>query len=64
MVGDSTKITEIDEVQIFSWKACLFFTIFWRWKKEKQNLKFLFTFNPWLLHSFDLPSYGSEMRKI
>ena len=24
---------------------------------------FLFTFNPWLLNSFDLPSYGSELRK-
>ena len=35
---------------------------FW-WQKKNVEFKFLFTFNPWLLNSFRLPSYGSELRK-
>ena len=48
----------------FPEKLVCFLLFFEGGKNEKQHLKFLFTFNPWLLHSFDLPSYGSEMRKI
>ena len=60
----STKITERDEALIISCRACLFFIVFW-WQKKNITFKFkfLFTFKPWLLNSFDLPSFGSELRK-
>ena len=57
----STKITERDEALIISCRACLFFIVFW-WQKKNMEFKFLFTFQPWLLNSLDLPGYGSELR--
>ena len=58
----SREVMERDEALIFSCRACLFFIVFW-WPKKNITFKFLFTFNPWILNSFDLPSYGSELRK-
>ena len=57
----SIKILKTDEGLIISCRACLFlvFFVFW-WQKKNISFKFLFTFNPWLLNSFDLPSYGIE----
>ena len=50
----STEIMERDETLIICFLLFL-------WQKRMQYLKF--TFNPWLLNYFDLPSYGSELRK-
>ena len=58
----STKVMERDEAPIISCRACLFFIVFW-WPKNNIAFKSLFTFNPWLLSSFDFPSYCSELRK-
>ena len=57
-----TKIMERDEALTTTYRACLFFIVFW-WQKKNIAFKFLLTFNPWLLNSFDLPSYGSELKK-
>ena len=58
----SIKIIERDEVLIVACSACLFFIVFW-WQEKNIAFKFLFNFKPWLLNSFDLPNYGSELRK-
>ena len=57
----STKIMERDEALIILCRTCLFFCFLIT--KKNISFKFLFTFKPWLLNSFDLPSYGSELRK-
>ena len=62
LTEDSTKNMERDEALIISCRACLFL-LFFDGKKRIQHLISLFTFNPWLLDSFDLPGYGSELRK-
>ena len=43
----------------FMQSLSVFFFVFW-WQKNNISFKFLFTFNPWLLNSFDLPSSGIE----
>ena len=58
----STKFMERDEALIISYKVCLLFIVF-DGKKRILHLKFLFTLIPWLLNSFDLSSYGWELRK-
>ena len=61
-VRQFNKIMARDENLIISCRACLFL-LFFDDKKGVQHLKFLFTFNPWLLNSFDVPSYGSEFKE-
>ena len=53
---------ERDEALIVSCKVCLLSIVF-DGKKRILHLKFLFTLIPWLLNSFDLSSYGWELRK-
>ena len=46
-------------------RACLLFNYFFCDKKEELLKTFLTcSCMPWLLNSFDFPSYGSELRKI
>ena len=56
----SIKILKTGEGLIISCRACLFFFFVFWWQKNNISFKFLFTFNPWLLNSFDLPSSGIE----
>ena len=55
----STKIMERDEALIISCIGCVFYCFLMT--KKNIAFKFLFTFKPGLLNSFDLPGYGSEL---